>query len=89
MASYHADQLLAAEPGKPEPEPVDEHAREHLPALQTGVITDPTLRTEGLCLLAGFYTPAARGGRTSVLGALTRGQRGRSGQGPDCRCLCF
>jgi Alpha/beta hydrolase domain len=26
-------------------------------ALQTGVITDPAPRTEGLCLLEGFYTP--------------------------------
>jgi hypothetical protein len=25
--------------------------------LMTGVITDPTLRAEGLCLLEGFYTP--------------------------------
>jgi Alpha/beta hydrolase domain len=25
--------------------------------LMTGVITDPTLRNEGLCLLEGFYTP--------------------------------
>jgi hypothetical protein len=25
--------------------------------LSTGVITDPTLRTEGLCLLEGYYTP--------------------------------
>jgi hypothetical protein len=23
----------------------------------TGVITDPTLREEGLCLLEGYYTP--------------------------------
>jgi hypothetical protein len=26
-------------------------------ALQTGAITNPTLRDEGLCLLEGFYTP--------------------------------
>ncbi len=26
-------------------------------ALSTGVITNPTLRTEGLCLLEGYYTP--------------------------------
>jgi len=25
--------------------------------LMTGVITDPTLRNEGLCLLEGYYTP--------------------------------
>ena len=25
--------------------------------LSTGVITDPTLRDEGLCLLEGYYTP--------------------------------
>ena len=25
--------------------------------LQTGVITDPNLRNEGLCLLEGYYTP--------------------------------
>ena len=28
--------------------------------LMTGVITDPTLRDEGLCLLEGFYTPFGR-----------------------------
>jgi Alpha/beta hydrolase domain len=29
--------------------------------LMTGVITDPTLRNEGLCLLEGFYTPFGQG----------------------------
>ena len=29
--------------------------------LMTGVITDPTLREEGLCLLEGYYTPFGGG----------------------------
>ena len=29
--------------------------------LMTGVITDPTLRAEGLCLLEGYYTPFGQG----------------------------
>jgi hypothetical protein len=34
--------------------------------LSTGVITNPTLRTEGLCLLEGYYTPFS----TSLLQSL-------------------
>jgi hypothetical protein len=35
-------------------------------ALETGEITNPTLRSEGLCLLEGYYTPFS----TSTLKAL-------------------
>jgi hypothetical protein len=33
----------------------------HWTRLQTGVITDPALRDEGLCLLEGYYTPFGGG----------------------------
>jgi Alpha/beta hydrolase domain len=34
--------------------------------LMTGVITDPTLREEGLCLLEGFYTPFSQASLQSL-----------------------